>query len=267
MCNSSEIATKHAALPIAEEALGYISELWSAIQRPDGQEHTGRVLPRSFCDGFVVNASSLEEDRVPSAAFGIGSDRTVLGAVATANVANQAGLSRDDPGPRNLQAEFEAAMQDASRVEPAISSQAAGRTAPVLAEVGDCRAPIPLAASASAAALSQQAVDHAVRNAVVNADGSVTCPVPPWDRLGVVGKLTMWPESEPPERRSMSMKCCIHRYRCSFAKHRSKASTGLMLKWLFSAECPEAGAQKPVLIRLQQNNRSLGRQLNIASGT
>ena len=60
----------------------------------------------------------------------------------------------------------------------------------------------------------------------------------PWCDWDVVGVLSDFPKSEPPERRSMVMRCHVHGNgrQCFIIRSRAKGfTTEFMLRWLFSA--------------------------------
>jgi len=75
--------------------------------------------------------------------------------------------------------------------------------------------------------------------AVVDADGWVTCPLPPWNDLPSVGRLTSWRKEWPVEKRSFSCKCSYHVHCTSPARKFRHVPPKWHLMWLF------AGALEP----------------------
>ena len=56
--------------------------------------------------------------------------------------------------------------------------------------------------------------------------------------------MTDWPADQPPEARSLSMKCWIHHGKCAIVRTRRKVSEDMMLRWLFKGKIPPADASR-----------------------
>ena len=67
--------------------------------------------------------------------------------------------------------------------------------------------------------------------------GYVTCPVDPWQKFPVLGRITTWPKQSPLEKRNVSCKCYMH-VECSTPARRRRAVTDeQLLRWLFGGKC------------------------------
>ena len=73
--------------------------------------------------------------------------------------------------------------------------------------------------------------------AVVDENGYVICPLPPWDALPSVGRITSWPDHVPLERRNLSCKCFAHVGCSSPVRKRCDVPDNWFLLWLFSGTC------------------------------
>ena len=67
--------------------------------------------------------------------------------------------------------------------------------------------------------------------------GYITCPLQPWSDVGLLGRITDWPRSKPPQKRSVSIKCLIHGGNCVMISTRSKVKDQDLLEWLFFGHC------------------------------
>ena len=95
----------------------------------------------------------------------------------------------------------------------------------------------------------------------ISAEGHVTCPLPPWNASGRIGCLTDWPPHQPPEKRSMSMKCFLHRGKCAVVRTRRKVSEDMMLRWLFSAQIPPKDCSKEEMAKLVRAHKEIWLQI------
>ena len=96
-----------------------------------------------------------------------------------------------------------------------------------------------VAADADDAAVAAASVEECTFRAEIGeASGFVSCSLSPWCDWGALGALSDFPKSDPPERRSMVMRCHVHGNgkQCFLIKSRAKGfTTEFMLRWLFSA--------------------------------
>jgi hypothetical protein len=80
--------------------------------------------------------------------------------------------------------------------------------------------------------------------AMVDGDGKVWCPVPPYQEYHPVGRITAWPKNVPPASRNAARRCCLHTG-CSISKKRRKVTDRQLLLWLFAGKLLEHGSLPP----------------------
>ena len=86
-------------------------------------------------------------------------------------------------------------------------------------------------------------VAEAVQKALTTPLGYVSCELGPWLAKPMLGRLTSWPESQPQQSRSVSMKCYLHPNCTSPAVKRWKIiSDDVFYMWLFNSKIPDPGA-------------------------
>ena len=91
------------------------------------------------------------------------------------------------------------------------------------------------AAAARAAAARARAIDEAVAHCHVDADGTVTCALPPWNAMTAIGLISTWPkEREDMQRRNISCRCYMHMSCTSPAKVFRSVRQDTLLRWLLS---------------------------------
>ena len=91
-----------------------------------------------------------------------------------------------------------------------------------------------------------EALSRSIEDAIANCKGSesgyVTCPVPPWDALGIFGRITTWPKDKEEVDRSTSCRCYYHTGCSSPAKFTKDCSQEFLLRWLLGGKIPAPGA-------------------------
>lgn len=117
-----------------------------------------------------------------------------------------------------------------------------------------------LAEAANDEAPEGPSVEEAVRASSISEGGHVSCALEPWRSRASLGRITTWPEHQPHEKRSVSMRCFLHP-RCSAARARSKVSDELLLTWLYSGVVPEPGADKQQKDALRDQHISRFKQM------
>jgi hypothetical protein len=86
-------------------------------------------------------------------------------------------------------------------------------------------------------------VAEAVQKALTTPLGYVSCELGPWLAKPMVGRLTSWPEGQPAQSRSVSMKCYLHPGCSSPAVKRwNIISDDVFYTWLFKGKIPDPGA-------------------------
>ena len=73
--------------------------------------------------------------------------------------------------------------------------------------------------------------------AVIDSKGFVSCPLPPWNALPIIGRITVFPDHGPLEKRNVSCKCKVHTGCSSPAKKRGGYTDREFLIWLFAGTC------------------------------
>ena len=92
-----------------------------------------------------------------------------------------------------------------------------------------------VAAAARAATARARAIDEAVAHCHVDADGTVTCALPPWNAMTAIGLISTWPkEREDMQRRNISCRCYMHLSCTSPAKVFRSVRQDTLLRWLLS---------------------------------
>lgn len=101
--------------------------------------------------------------------------------------------------------------------------------------------------------------DHAIacaRAAIIDDQGSVTCPLQPFDTFPLsCGRLTQFPKDAPHGRQNVSMRCHFHG--CSAVRRRARFTDEAMLRWLFSGVLPTDGASQEEMKGLRRAHEIL----------
>jgi hypothetical protein len=106
-----------------------------------------------------------------------------------------------------------------------------------VAEVG---APWPLAANPTPIQCAEVAE--------MDDDGYVSCPLGRFGERGQVGRITMFPKGASLEKLNVSMRCYLH-VGCSVTRRRKNCTDAQLLRWLFSGQPFEIGADVDILQR------------------
>jgi hypothetical protein len=93
--------------------------------------------------------------------------------------------------------------------------------------------------------------DDAVLACNQDGRGIVTCVAAPWSELGHIARITSWPEHEPPDRRSVSVKCLMHKGKCAIVRRRRNFSDNQLMRWVLEGEILAHGCS-------QERRRQLG---------
>lgn len=84
--------------------------------------------------------------------------------------------------------------------------------------------------------------------AVMDANGYITCALPPFDTWQKVGRITVWPPTAPPEKQNCAIRYFIHA-RCSFTRRRRNVTDRRMMEFLFRGGVPRAGGDSMDALR------------------
>ena len=69
-----------------------------------------------------------------------------------------------------------------------------------------------------------------------DADGFITCSLPPWASEGCLGRITDFPKDKPPSQRSITLKCALHDKCTTAPRKRRVISDRMLLFWLYSVK-------------------------------
>jgi hypothetical protein len=81
-------------------------------------------------------------------------------------------------------------------------------------------------------------VPEALRHAVIDANGFVTCPTQePWCQYDQLGRITSWPANKEGDKWNKSCKCKMHLNCSTPARNRDLFPDEMLLTWLFMGKC------------------------------
>ena len=106
----------------------------------------------------------------------------------------------------------------------------------------------------SSASSSSSAADAALATTVLDS-GDLVCAQSPWSELGKLGKRTTFPPEKPLAKRSVSLACKLHRYKCSICVGRSRVTDMELIRWLLAMGMPPTNAQQDELLELGRQHR------------